>query len=114
MNDDSSTFDLPEYIHSRLQPQVLIDFPERDEELAILRENLPFGEDRMLEYVADFLELAHAAEERYTVRDGINVGRYASKLMAGRELTASTITAALRFSIQLVLGAEALRYARER
>src|SRR6201987_1611643 len=24
MNDDSSTFDLPEYIHSRLQPQILI------------------------------------------------------------------------------------------
>src|SRR5215469_3869452 len=30
MNDDASTFDLPEYIHSRLQPQILIDFPERD------------------------------------------------------------------------------------
>ena len=38
MNDDASTFDLPEYIHSRLQPQILIDFPERDEEMAILRE----------------------------------------------------------------------------
>src|SRR6202165_2843919 len=33
MNDDASTFDLPEYIHSRLQPQILIDFPERHEEL---------------------------------------------------------------------------------
>ena len=30
MNDDASTFDLPEYIHSRLQPQILIDFPERE------------------------------------------------------------------------------------
>ena len=29
MNDDASTFDLPEYIHSRLQPQIFIDFPER-------------------------------------------------------------------------------------
>ena len=28
MNDDASTFELPEYIHSRLQPQILIDFPE--------------------------------------------------------------------------------------
>jgi hypothetical protein len=27
MNDDASTFELPEYIHSRLQPQILIDFP---------------------------------------------------------------------------------------
>ena len=49
MNDDSSTFDLPEYIHSRLQPQILIDFPEREEELAILRENLPFSSDEVLQ-----------------------------------------------------------------
>ena len=27
MNDDASTFELPEYIHSRLQPQIFIDFP---------------------------------------------------------------------------------------
>ena len=33
MNDDASTFELPEYIHSRLQPQILIDFPEKDEEI---------------------------------------------------------------------------------
>ena len=46
MNDDSSTFELPEYIHSRLQPQILIDFPEKDEEYQILKENLPFAEDR--------------------------------------------------------------------
>src|SRR6516162_1357856 len=76
MNDDASTFELPEYIHSRLQPQILIDFPEKDEELLILRENLPFAQESMLEYVADFLQLAHAADERYSVRDGINIARY--------------------------------------
>jgi MoxR-like ATPase len=53
MNDDASTFDLPEYIHSRLQPQITIDFPERHEEYAILKENLPFGEDHILNYVTD-------------------------------------------------------------
>ena len=37
MNDDASTYELPEYIHSRLQPQIYIDFPERDEEKLILR-----------------------------------------------------------------------------
>src|SRR5690348_2178824 len=66
MNDDSSTFDLPEYIQSRLQPQILIDFPERDEELMILRENLPFGDEQVLEYVTDFLQMAHSNEERYS------------------------------------------------
>src|SRR6201986_2912472 len=82
MNDDASTFDLPEYIHSRLQPQILIDFPERDEELAILRENLPFSPEDVLQYVTDFLQQAHAADEGYTVRDGINIARYALKLNA--------------------------------
>src|SRR5499433_3750672 len=53
MNDDASTFDLPEYIHSRLQPQILIDFPERHEEFAIMHENLPFGDERVLNYVTD-------------------------------------------------------------
>src|SRR5919108_927332 len=61
MNDDASTFDLPEYIHSRLQPQILVDFPERHEEFAILKENLPFGEEHVLEYVVSFLQAAHAA-----------------------------------------------------
>ena len=80
MNEDSSTFDLPDYIHSRLQPQILIDFPDRLDELAILRENLPFAEDQILDYVTDFLQRSHAAEERFTVRDGINAARYAIKL----------------------------------
>jgi MoxR-like ATPase len=113
MNDDASTFDLPEYIHSRLQPQILIDFPERDEELAILRENLPFADDKILEYVTDFLQMAHGADERYTARDGINIGRYALKLMAGLD-GRGEFTPAVHFAIRQVLGEEALRYARRR
>src|SRR6476660_9047597 len=87
MNDDASTFELPEYIHSRLQPQITIDFPERHEELAILRENLPFGDDHILNYVTDFLQHAHDADERYTARDGINIARFAMKLANGAELS---------------------------
>jgi MoxR-like ATPase len=82
MNDDASTFELPDYIHSRLQPQVYIDFPEREEELRILKSNLPFADDEILEYVAEFLQAAHDAEERYSVRDGINIARYALKRRA--------------------------------
>ena len=111
MNDDASTFDLPEYIHSRLQPQILIDFPEREEELAILKENLPFGEDRVLEYVTDFLQQAHAADERYTVRDGINIARYAMKL-ASCGPGSPRVDQALRTAILDTLGEEAMRYVR--
>jgi len=108
MNDDSSTFDLPEYIHSRLQPQILIDFPEREEELAILRENLPFSTDEILQYVTDFLQQAHASDESYTVRDGVNIARYALKL--GSESGASA-RSLLPSAIRAILGDEALRYA---
>src|SRR5450759_4682072 len=111
MNDDASTFELPEYIHSRLQPQIFIDFPERDEEHHILRENLPFAEERILSYVVDFLQMAHAADERYTVRDGINIARYAIKLksLATHRTHESD---ALEIAVLQVLGEEALRYAR--
>lgn len=113
MNDDASTFDLPEYIHSRLQPQILIDFPERDEEMAILKENLPFADEQVLEYVTEFLQQAHAAEERYTVRDGLNIARYAMKLKRSAE-TELDERMALELAIHEVLGDEALRYARRR
>src|SRR6266404_5205922 len=112
MNDDASTFDLPEYIHSRLQPQITIDFPERHEELAILQENLPFGDEHILNYVTDFLQQAHAADERYTVRDGINIARFAMKLGqsdADRGV-ARNRGETLHTAILQTLGEEALRY----
>ena len=111
MNDDASTFELPEYIHSRLQPQILIDFPEKDEEFQILKENLPFAEDRILQYVTDFLEQAHAADERYSVRDGINIARYAIKLKS-LATDRDHERKALELAITQTLGEEALRYAR--
>jgi MoxR-like ATPase len=111
MNDDASTFELPEYIHSRLQPQLLIDFPEKEEEYQILKENLPFAEDTVLQYVADFLEQAHAADERYSVRDGINIARFACRLKSfatGPDHERE----ALRTALLETLGEEALRYVR--
>jgi MoxR-like ATPase len=114
MNDDASTFDLPEYIHSRLQPQITIDFPERHEEYAILKENLPFGEEHILNYVTDFLQQAHSADERYTVRDGINIARFVMKLKGIEEGVAAGLKSDERFLLRTAiletLGDEALRY----
>ncbi|MFN7925946.1 MAG: MoxR family ATPase [Bryobacteraceae bacterium] len=109
MNDDASTFDLPEYIHSRLQPQILIDFPDRDEEFLILKENLPFSQDDILHYVTNFLQQAHVNEERYSARDGINIARYALKLYTAGEGKLE-LRDALHTSVLEILGGEALRY----
>jgi MoxR-like ATPase len=108
MNDDASTYELPEYIHSRLQPQILLDFPEHDEEKAILAENLPFADDAILDYVTRFLQAAHQADERFTARDGINVARYALKRL--KDDGAGGLEAALRDSVERVLGDDAVRF----
>ena len=107
MNEDASTFDIPEYIHSRLQPQIFIDFPEADEELQILKENLPFAGTRILQYVVDFLQRAHQADELYSVRDGINIARYALKMM---QATSQEAKALVPLAVERILGDEALRY----
>jgi MoxR-like ATPase len=107
MNEDASTFEVPEYIHSRLQPQIYIDFPEADEELQILKENLPFAGPSILRYVVDFLQRAHAADELYSVRDGINIARYALKMMAATEKVPQEL---LPLAVERILGEEALRY----
>jgi MoxR-like ATPase len=110
MNDDASTYELPEYIHSRLQPQIQLDFPEHDEEKRILKENLPFSDDRVLEYVTRFLQAAHEVDEAYTVRDGVNVARYALKLLDGQPETDQARTSALSDAIRRILGEDALRH----
>ncbi len=107
MNDDASTYELPEYIHSRLQPQIHLDFPEHDEEKLILSENLPFADDEILEYVTKFLQKAHAADESFTSRDGVNIARYALKLLSDGRRSEKT---AIRDSVANVLGDDALRY----
>lgn len=109
-NEDASTFEIPEYIHSRLQPQIYLDFPDAKEERHILEQNLPFVEEAIIEYVVAFLQRAHAGDALYTVRDGINIARYAAKRLnaLGKEAEKAGL---LRQAIRMTLGEEALLYA---
>jgi MoxR-like ATPase len=112
MNDDASTFELPDYIHSRLQPQIFIDFPDREEEFLILKANLPFADDEVLEYVVDFLQASHEANERYSVRDGINVARYALKRLfkKGCVISKEEAIARMKESSSMILDSAAAEY----
>ncbi len=114
MNDDASTFEIPEYIHSRLQPQIYLDFPEAEEEKRILRENLPFIDEHIMDYVVNFLQKAHAGNENYTIRDGINIARYAAKRIKStfvlKNPTKSETESLLRQAVLMTLGSEAMIY----
>ena len=101
MNEDASTYELPEYIHSRLMPQIYVDFPEEDEEREILRVQVPFADEEVVEYVLSFLRAAHDRDLRYTVRDGINLVRYAMKVLRRGEAPSApeAVDVALRLSV---------------
>ena len=101
MNEDASTYEIPEYIHSRLMPQIYIDFPEEDEERSILAAQVPFAEEEVLDYVLAFLRAAHEQDLRYTVRDGMNLVRYAMKVLRRGEVAtaAEAVDRAMRLSL---------------
>jgi len=115
MNDDASTFELPEYIKSRLQPTIVVDSPSKVEEREILEANLPRTNPLVLDYVAEFLDAAHKADENYTVREGIHIANYAGKLVdfevsCGRELDPGE---AVINSVEQILGIRQARYIKQ-
>jgi len=73
-----------------------------------LKQNLPFSDEQILKYVVSFLQLAHGSDEPFTVRDGINMARYALK-RAAQAKTAVT-RAHLAEAVTRTLGDEAVRY----
>jgi MoxR-like ATPase len=82
MNEDESTFEVPDYILSRLQPTLVLEHPSRDDERAILEYHLPFANAEMLNLTVEFLQQAHKLKLDFSTRDGINVIRYALKRLA--------------------------------
>ncbi len=108
MNEDASTYEVPDYILSRLQPTLAVEFPGREDELAILQYHLPFAPAEMLALTVDFLQEAHALDLDYTPRDGIHILQYALKRMAQDPRHPLSQDEAWREALVKVLGDEAL------
>lgn len=108
MNEDASTYEVPDYILSRLQPTLNMGFPRRDDELAILRYHMPFAPDEMLGLTVDFLQTAHQLNLDFSVRDGIHLLQYALKRLAQDPAHPLSKDTAWRESLVKVLGEEAL------
>ncbi|MFT5525542.1 MAG: MoxR-like ATPase [Pirellulaceae bacterium] len=82
MNEDESTYEIPDYILSRLQPKLQLGFPNKQDELAIMQYHLPFAEPEMLAMTVEFLQHSHSLNLDFSPRDGINMLRYAMKRLA--------------------------------
>jgi hypothetical protein len=108
MNQDESTYEIPDYILSRLQPTLQLGFPSRRDEMAILQYHLPFAEPEMLAMTVDFLQHAHELKLDFSPRDGINLLRYAIKRLAQDPTHPIGKDVAWREALEKCLGADAL------
>src|SRR2546421_3853804 len=107
MNEDESTYEVPDYILSRLQPTLTLGFPNRDDEMAILRYHLPFAKEELLALPLEFLQQAHSLKLDFSPRDGITLLRYAIKRMAQDPKHPLSRDVAWREALVCVLGEEA-------
>ncbi len=107
MNTDASTFELPEYIISRLQPVIELDFPTAEEEREILRYSVPFAPNDLIEMIVRFLQNAHNDTQPFTVRAGIQIAQYTLKLM---RVINQSMENSMYTAIMQILGDDALRY----
>lgn len=108
MNQDESTFEIPDYILSRLQPTLSLGFPSVEDELAILKYHLPFCAAEMLEMTVEFLQKSHSLKLDFSTRDGINLLRYALKRINQNPEHPLAQDEAWREALEHCLGDEAL------
>ena len=108
MNQDESTFEIPDYILSRLQPTLGVGFPNKQDELAILQYHLPFAEAEMLAMTVEFLQRSHELKLDFSPRDGINLLRFALKRLAQDPEHPMSRDKAWREALECCLGEEAL------
>jgi len=108
MNDDESTFEIPDYILSRLQPTLQVAFPDREDEVAILEYHLPFAEAELISMTVDFLQRAHGLGLDFSPRDGVHILQFAIKRRAQDPEHPLSRDVAWREAVLRVLGDEAL------
>ena len=82
MNNDESTFEIPDYILSRLQPTLQMSMPSYEDEIEILRYHLPFSEEELLKMTVEFLQKSHQLDLEFSPRDGIHILQYALKRLS--------------------------------
>jgi len=108
MNSDESTFEIPDYILSRLQPTLQLKMPSHQDELSILKYHLPFAEEDLLNMTVEFLQSAHQLDLDFSPRDGLHIIQYALKRMSQDKEHPLSKDEVWREAVEKVLGEEAL------
>ena len=108
MNNDESTFEIPDYILSRLQPTLQMSMPTYEDEIEILRYHLPFSEEELLKMTVEFLQKSHQLDLEFSPRDGIHILQYALKRLSQEKDHPLSKDAVWKESVSKVLGEDAM------
>ena len=108
MNEDESTFEIPDYILSRLQPTLTLGHPSTEDERAILNYHLPFVDAEILDLTVEFLQISHQLKLDFSTRHGLNIMRFAMKRLAQQEDHPLAKDAAWREAVIACVGDDAL------
>ena len=108
MNNDESTFEIPDYILSRLQPTLQMRMPSYEDEIEILRYHLPFSEEELLKMTVEFLQKSHQLDLEFSPRDGIHILQYALKRLSQEKDHPLSKDDVWKESISKVLGEDAV------
>lgn len=108
MNQDESTFEIPDYILSRLQPTLSLGMPTEQDEMAILKYHLPFVSHDMVELTVQFLQKSHQLDLDFSPRDGLHILQYAVKRMAQDPEHPLSSDKAWQEAVEGILGEDAL------
>ena len=108
MNNDESTFEIPDYILSRLQPTLQMSMPTYEDEIEILRYHLPFSEEELLKMTVEFLQKSHQLDLEFSPRDGIHILQYALKRLSQEKDHPLSKDDVWKESVSKVLGEDAM------
>lgn len=86
MNEDSSTFNIPDYIESRLRPVFPVSYPTKDEMIQILSHHVPDADDELKAGIVEYLteKKKNGNLEDFSTRDAIHIATISMKLAEKR------------------------------
>lgn len=93
MNDDSSTFNIPGYIESRLKPILPVRFPTIEEMKEILSRHEPMAPPSLILAIVEFLEEQknRGTLFAYSIRDALQITRYMQRFSPDSGFTVEDI-----------------------
>jgi len=106
MNEDSSTYQLPEYIRSRLRPRLEMPDPDAKTIEQIIVSNLRTIQSEVLARVMTFLKKSMSVQKNFSLRQAIQIAAFVSKRL--KQQPDADVELLLQESIELNAGREAM------